>query len=345
MKRSREVLLRAGILVVLASACTENPVGPTAPGVRLPDGPTASARTTCQVDVTAKTILCDDIRLSSAASGLRKAIVVGGQEMFVRVTTSNVSYDTGTSIFAADFNVQNMIQQAIGTTDGVTVEGVKIFIAGGPTVTEGSGVISVVNADGMGSFTDANQPYFNYPQILESYEISNNKYWQFEMPSSVLRFSFSLLISTTVADETAEFLDRVWTGGTNTAWSTGSNWAGGTPISTSTVAVPQASMVTSGNQPVLDAPATVKNLRVGAGSTLDLAGNELTITSNLDAPGAITDGSIRLTGTSALLGGTVDRMVITGSAALQRPTFAKGAVSLSDGSLSVKDKAFTIAIP
>jgi hypothetical protein len=290
------------------------------------------------------TIACDDIPLSSGVSGLRKAILVGGQEMFVKVTSTNVAYDIGTEIFSADFNVQNMLQQAIGTTDGVTVEGVKIFVASGPTVTEGSGIITVANADGTSTFTDTNQPYFAYQQILASYEISNNRLWQFSVPQTVVRFTFSLLISTTVADETAEFLDRVWTGGTNNVWSTGGNWNGGTPVATSTVAVPQASMVTSGNQPVLDGAATVKNLRVGLGSSLDLAGNQLTVTSNLDAPGSVTNGSVKLTGASALLGGNVAHLVIEGATKLQRSTRASGPVSVT-GTLTVQDKALSIAVP
>ena len=344
MQSKRAVLLRAGILAALAAACTENPVGPAAPKVRLPDQPTATAKTTCQVDMKARTVACDDVHLSSDVSGLRKSIIVGGQEMFVRVTSTNVGYDAGTDIFSADFNVQNMIQQAIGTTDGLTVDGVKIFIASGPTVTEGTGIITVVNADGTDSFTGANQPYFNYPEILTSYEISNNKMWQFEVPGTVVRFTFALLISTSVADETAEFLDRVWTGGTNNVWSTSTNWSGGTPVATSTVAVPPAAMITSGNQPTLDAPATVKNLRVGAGSTLDLGGNALTVTSNLDVPGTVTNGSVTLSGASALFGGRVDKVVIPGSVALQRSTVATGAVSVS-GSLAVKDLSLTISIP
>ncbi len=263
--------------------------------------------------------------------------------MFVRIATTGTSYDSGTQIFRTDLSVQNLLQQTIGTTDGFTMEGVKVFLHGGPTVTSGTGTVTMANADGTSTFTNPDQPFYNYPQILTSYEISSQREWRFNVPVSATTFSFTLLISTTVADETAAFLDRVWKGTSGTAWSDASNWTGGVPDSTSTVAVPVPALLPSGNQPVLSAPVTVKNLRIGAGSSLGLGTNELTVTANLDAPGSISGGLTIMTGSASLLGGNVDALSVDGSIRLQRATRATGPVEIT-GSLSASDKPLTIAI-
>ena len=94
---------------------------------------------------------------------------------------------------------------------------------------------------------------------------------------------------------------------------------------------------------MLGSSTTIKNFRVALGSTLGLGGNTLTITDNLDAPGTISDGIVRMTGSDVFLGGNLDKLEITGNAKTQRSTFATGAVSVS-GSLSVRDNALSISI-
>ena len=54
------------------------------------------------------------------------------------------------------------IAQPMGTPDGSTVTGLKVFFHDGPTVTGGTGAVSVSNADGTGTFSGSGQSYFEY---------------------------------------------------------------------------------------------------------------------------------------------------------------------------------------
>jgi hypothetical protein len=76
-------------------------------------------------------------------------------------------------------------------------EGIRIFFAAGPNVTSGSGLITVAG-DGIGTFTGANQPYFQYSTVLDQFEISSPKTWQLTMPPTVTTFDFILLVSAAV---------------------------------------------------------------------------------------------------------------------------------------------------
>lgn len=127
-------------------------------------------------------------------------VLVGGQNTFVRLTSANASYNAGTEIFSMDVTVQNLMNEAMGTPDGVTPDpdGIQVFFHNGPNTTQGTGEVTVANADGTGFFTAAAQPYHRYSEILEKDEVSGVKTWQFSMPSTVLRFSFVVLIETDV---------------------------------------------------------------------------------------------------------------------------------------------------
>jgi len=91
--------------------------------------------------------------------------------------------------------VQNLLKQPIGTLNGSTVTGVKVFISDFH-VTAGTGTVSVANADGTSTFTAPNQPYFNYNQIVTPSGYTSNKLWKFNVPNTVTAVSMSILIST-----------------------------------------------------------------------------------------------------------------------------------------------------
>lgn len=336
------LVLAAGII----TACSE----PTAPGLDSGASPTidpsikTSTLAECTVRVAERTLTCADVRLPSQTGGVRSTIMLGSQDVFVRVTSSGTSWDAGTQILQSNVVVQNLIRQMVGTTDGATVNGVKVFFHNGPTVTSGTGTVSVANADGTDAFTGGGQPFFLYNEILQPYQISASHSWQFNVPGTVGTFVFQILISTTAPNEALPFLDKVWTGSAGTTWENASNWSSGVPDSASTVAIPPATYITSGNMPVLAANTGVTNLRVGTSSTLDLGGFWIKIWGNLDAPGAISNGLTWLSGSNSILGGNFSSVRIDASARLQRATKATGAVSIT-GSLSVKDQTLTIAIP
>ncbi|HET6232627.1 MAG TPA: hypothetical protein VFE05_21305 [Longimicrobiaceae bacterium] len=329
-------------LLVLACACSDRdailPSPAAQPGSSL-------VRIECSVTVATRQMACAPAPASAGAVAARGNKIVGGQETYVKLSSSGTSYDSGTEIFQSSVTVQNLLRQAMGTPDGNTVSGVSVFFSSGPTVTSGSGIVTLANADGTGMFTGAAQPYFRYDQILSPFEISAAKTWQFNVPGTVGTFTFSVYVSASLLDEGAPLLDKVWTGTAGTDWFAAANWSDGqVPDSTSAVMIPADSLLASHNMPVLSADARVLHLRVGFGSTLALAGHTLRAGGNVDAPGAITSGTVQMDGAGALTRGSLSALSVTGGTSLQGSTTASGAVTVT-GALNVKDQALSISIP
>lgn len=209
----RAKLLVAGAITLsaIAIACTEQlPTSPNAKPSPTPETMNAVvAALNCHADVVEMTVTCDAPVGSTAkpgkpdVSGLPGAnIIIGGQHTFVEIVSTNVNYSAGTGAFTFDATIRNLIPQPLGTADTTGLEaadpnGIQIFFAAGPTVTSGSGIISVAG-DGTGSFTGANQPYYQYNAVLDQFEISSPKTWQLNMPPTVLTFDFLLLVSAAV---------------------------------------------------------------------------------------------------------------------------------------------------
>jgi hypothetical protein len=335
--------LAAPILLLAAAACTDRHVlAPETPPPGQPPAPLAQLE--CRVDVRQAVLTCSPVTQSLDLPGGIRGEIVGGQDVYVKITSSGTSYDSGTEILQSNLTVQNLLQKAMGTSDGTTVTGVDVFFATGPTTTAGTGTVTV-NAP-TGTFTAMDQPYFHYSEILSPFEVSSAMNWTFDVPSTVEFFSFTLLVSALTADEDAPLRGSVWTGAVSTDWTNAGNWEGGiVPDSASTVDIPTDSLVTSGNFPVLQGNVQVTNLRVGSGSSLTLAGFTLTAWGNVAAVGTISGGTVRMTGAGTDLNGNVDALVVTGSTSLQGATKTTGAVSIQDGSLTVADRALSIQVP
>jgi hypothetical protein len=295
----------------------------------------------CTVSVAEQRMSCSE---APPAGGARAAKLLGGQDKYVKLASSGTSYDSGTQILSSNVTVQNLLRQSIGTTDGSTVTGVDVFFAA-LNVTSGTGSVAVGNADGLGTYTATNQPYFHYAEILAPYQISAARGWQFQITGVVSTFTFTVYLSAPMVDESAALLDKVWDGDTSTNWLVGANWQdGAAPDSASTVSIPADSVLASHVYPVLTADAFLTNLRVGYGSSLGLAGFTATAYGNVDAVGSISGGTLKVAGSSVVIGGNLSAVQVTGSAQLQRSTVASGAVSVT-GSLNVKDQALSISIP
>lgn len=329
------------LLPLLAAACTDSsPVAPTvAPA---PEGLVALQ---CTVQVQSGTMSCASVE-PSASSGIRLSRIVGGQNRNVRLTNANNAYDAGTQIFQTDVSVQNLTQQALGTPDGSTVTGVMVFLESDP-VTMTPGVVSMANPTGTTFVTAPNQAYFMYNEILQPNEISSPMTWMFNVPDVSTSFSFTVYIQADQPNESMNFRDKVWTGSVSTDWATPGNWSGGVvPDSASAVQIPAASMVPSGNMPVLPANVQITHLDVGLGSTLTLGGFTLTAWGNVDALGSISGGTLWMRGSGVVLGGSLPSVIVNGGTTLQRATVSSGAVSISDGSLVVDgSKPLSISIP
>jgi len=157
---------------------------------------------TCQGDVGARTLSCGMSSAPAAVaspSGFSADLIVGGQNTDVLLKSTNVRYDPATQIFQADVTVQNLMTPTFGTPDGNSVSGVKVFFHAGPSVVSGSGAVTVANADGAGTFTGTNQPYFLYNQSLPTGQVSTAKTWQWAVPTTVGRFTFEVLVDAATA--------------------------------------------------------------------------------------------------------------------------------------------------
>ena len=181
--------------VALAACADQQPVAPSM-GAGDPVAPpqVSSIQAFECTGTTSGTLSCKTPGPTLSPSG----VVIGGQNTFLKLTSSNVSYTPGTEIFQFDVTVQNLMNEAIGTPDGTVADpdGIQVFFSNGPTATSGSGTITVANADGTGTFTNTNQPYFAYNQILATSAVSSAKTWQLNVPTTVNSFTFTVYVET-----------------------------------------------------------------------------------------------------------------------------------------------------
>ncbi|HXI64369.1 MAG TPA: alkaline phosphatase family protein [Gemmatimonadales bacterium] len=191
--------------VVLVAACAES------------SGPRTSTRQfrteliTCQASVGAGTLACAPVQPQAGphaqpAPGMSFDLTIGGQGVLVRLASSGTAYDSGTQAFTSNVTVENLVAQPMNTADGTTPDtgGIKVFFHSGPTVTGGTGTVSVANADGTGTFTASSQPFFLYSggAVLASGATTAAKTWEFTVPGTVTRFEFQVFVTTRFPDET-----------------------------------------------------------------------------------------------------------------------------------------------
>jgi hypothetical protein len=179
---------------LLASACTDRTPTAAAPPV---DGGTSRTLLACTAVVQQPSLRCDQ---AAGGGGAPRNIMLGGQGIYVRLASSNPFYD-GSGTFQVDVTVQNLLSQRMGTPDGTTVYGVKVFLASPPAVTGGTGSVSVANPDGRAYFTAADQPYFAYPEILEAHGTTDPREWRFTVPPTVESFRFFVYVETQLGVE------------------------------------------------------------------------------------------------------------------------------------------------
>jgi hypothetical protein len=135
--------------------------------------------------------------LPSGGASVEDNIIIGGQNTYVKLTSSAVAIVADT--FAFNVTIQNLIPQAIGTVDGtVSDSSLSVFFNSGPTTTAGSGSVTVANASGVNTFTAPNQLYYRYGDFLPKNAISQSKRWKFRFDPTVENFSFLLYVSANV---------------------------------------------------------------------------------------------------------------------------------------------------
>lgn len=187
------MLLALPLALVAAGACSDRDLaGPGAVTAPAPVPGSAVQAMSCTASISHHSVSCD-----GGLSGGARGAVVGGQNKYVKLTSSNVAYNPADSIFQFDVTVQNLLPEAMGTTDGVTADttGIRIFFASQPVVTAGTGSATVDNADNVGTFTGTGQLYFEYDTVLTQNQVSDPRLWQLHVDPSVDQFAFTLYVS------------------------------------------------------------------------------------------------------------------------------------------------------
>lgn len=186
------------LLALFAAACSDRAT-PVTPAPPAPTGPLAPAVTVqalrCTGSREALTVSCEP----ATPDGNGRGIIVGNQNVYVKLTSSNVAYDSGTGVMTFDVTVQNLLEQAMGTTDGSTLAagGIRVFFYQAPAATAGTGTVAVV-PDGFASFTSAGQAYYEYDNVLANGVTSSAHTWTLIFPPTVTTFGFLLYVNSPV---------------------------------------------------------------------------------------------------------------------------------------------------
>jgi hypothetical protein len=237
LKRVSAVLLSATVMV----ACSDSIVPSEA--IKTPlTGRELIAELTCKADVAAARISCSPTS-ASLSSGALGDLIIGGQNTYVKLTTTNIVTDPGVTL-SGDVTVQNLTVQPWATADGTTpsANGVRVFFHTLP-----NNGVTVGNADGVQTYTASNQPYHAYTgaklgadAILSANEVSLAKNWVFTL-NGATSFTYQLYVVATLPDEqgvlkwtqqtlpaniaTYEWLNTVWGASASDVWVGGPNGA------------------------------------------------------------------------------------------------------------------------
>jgi hypothetical protein len=294
-KRFSVLILSAATL----AACSESILPPETPQ-SAPAGRALLAELTCNADVAAKRISCAPAT-PSLARGVAADLIIGGQNTYTKLASTNV-VTTGTTSLTGDVTVQNLTAQPWATADGATpnANGVRVFFHTMP-----SNGVTVANADGTGTFTASNQPYFEYSGtalgadgILSSSETSSSKNWQFDL-NGASSFTFQVYVTTQLPNESGvllwtlspvaqagavENINSVWGASASDIWIAGTNganvlqhWNGGSWTSyAGAESVDMAALWGSGSSDVYAAGGTkIQHWNGSAWSDTATVGNSL----------------------------------------------------------------------
>lgn len=201
MSFRRRALFLAGLFVAVSCSDAGNLVGPPVDPIPGP-GANEGMALDCSLKVATGDLECVDAQ-PGTGSASADVITVGGQNQKVRLVAFNHT-ETGAPANGAkdtltiSVTVQNLMAQALGTTDGTTVDpaGVRLLFSTEP-IGQPTGDADVVNA-GIAMITGGDQRYFQYGEILSPGEVSAPQNWTFVSDESVTNIHFRILVQAAV---------------------------------------------------------------------------------------------------------------------------------------------------
>jgi hypothetical protein len=192
--RTPRIQALAVAALLLAAACDD--ITSTSPGLRAeaPSPKRALLGTvTCHVDEVAQTTRCGELVERGGANLTR-----------VTLTTSHFTLVTGTSFtsggVASFFNkIQNGLGQDIGTHNGIQADSIRAFVTA-INVTGGTGTVTPRNHTGTATFTAANQPYWEWVEIVTASGGQSSTFvWEFNVPGTVTTWNYTVGVSAPIA--------------------------------------------------------------------------------------------------------------------------------------------------
>lgn len=187
----KRALFLVGLLAAVSCSDAGSVVGPepTKPAEPRPSGLQVLD---CRVDLRGSpSVRCD---VPQPGTGSAPGLIVGGQNLYVTLTGTNIVSANDTLSF--DATVRNLIPQALGvdSTGAVHPAGVRVFFQTLPFVSGGTGSVEVANPDGTEVFISDERPYFQYAGGLETGETSEARSWRFAFTPGVTAFSFKVYV-------------------------------------------------------------------------------------------------------------------------------------------------------
>ncbi|HLM69585.1 MAG TPA: carboxypeptidase-like regulatory domain-containing protein, partial [Longimicrobium sp.] len=152
----------------------------------------------CTVSLDAEAMRCAS---PGPATGGAAGAILGGQHNFIVLSSSNMQKVGDT--LQIEVTVRNLMDQALGTTDGETLAGggVRVFFEKEPVSHPGGTAGGIANASGLGWFTDGMQPYFEYRQVLRPDSVTPPIPWRLVYTPGAQNVTFRVYVQAPVQFE------------------------------------------------------------------------------------------------------------------------------------------------
>ena len=194
-------------VALLGISCAEQ--DPTSPEIiddrnSAPEQLVTAARFDCTIDGAAETMDCSPYQPDTSYGA--SAVIHLGQT-FAELSSGQVfegsDGSTGDPVLLAEVALTNVSGQTIGVAADS-----RVWFFEGPTPTS-SGTVSVRQPDGTDTFTGSEpKPYYSYPDDLAPGQTSANKFWQFDVSSHDITFTFSVYVEVAL-DENVPLIGTV----------------------------------------------------------------------------------------------------------------------------------------